>query len=108
MAGFAFLSSAKHINDATHDIFIESRGFRRPTLPFYALLDHVAFDAALRRQFRDYNIEDTWRTYFSVSTDLSANAPFVHRSGPLWRAVRASGSLPGILPPLPERAHARG
>jgi NTE family protein len=105
MAAFAFLSTPQQITDAMHDIFIESRGFRRPTLPFYALLDHVAFDAALKRQYCGYNIEDTWRAFFSVSTDLSANAPFVHRRGPLWRAVRGSSALPGILPPVYQDGH---
>jgi NTE family protein len=105
MAGFAFLCTPQYITDATDDIFVKSRGFKRPTLPRYALLDHFAFDAALKRQYRGCNVEDCWRNFFSVSTDLSSNCPHLHRSGPLWRAVRASSSLPGVLPPVYEDGH---
>jgi NTE family protein len=35
-----------------------------------------------------------------VSTNLSTSDLHIHRRGPLWEAVRASGSLPTILPPF--------
>ena len=86
----------------THDVFVTSRGFKRFTFPRYALLDHVPFDEALRRQFRGVCIEDAWRPYFAVATvlDGSGQGPYLIRRGPLWKAVRASGSLPAVLPPV--------
>ena len=102
LAGFSTLMSAEEIDRATHDVFVQSRGFKRFTIPRYALLDHFALDEALRRQFKGINIEDAWRPYFAVATilDGSSQGPYLIRRGPLWKAVRASGSLPAVLPPF--------
>ncbi len=100
MAGFARGSDAERIDRGTHNIFIKSRAFRRPTLPHFALLDHKAFDRALQEEYGDVLIEDLWLPYFALSTNLSSRQPHVHRRGKLWQAVRASGSIPGILPPF--------
>ena len=83
-------------------MFVVSRAFKRLTYPRYALLDHLPFDAALRRQFGDVTIEDAWRPYFAVATVLDGSGEGLHlmRRGPLWKAVRASGSLPAVLPPV--------
>ena len=45
-------------------------------------------------------IEDLWRPYFCVSTNLSAGAIAVHRDGSLAHALRASVAIPGLLPPI--------
>src|SRR5262245_31339306 len=100
MAGFAIGLDAKQIDRATHNIFIRSRAFRRPTFPRFALLDHKAFDRALRAEYGDVLIEDLWVPFFALSTNLSNRRPHLHRRGKLWQAVRASGSMPGILPPF--------
>jgi NTE family protein len=100
MAGFARGLDAEQIDRGTHNIFIKSRAFRRPTLPHFALLDHKAFDRALRAEYGDVLIEDLWLPFFALSTNLSSRQPHVHRRGKLWQAVRASGSIPGILPPF--------
>ncbi len=100
MAGFARGSDAERIDRGTHNIFIKSRAFRRPTLPHFALLDHKAFDRALQEEYGDVLIEDLWLPYFALSTNLSSRQPHVHRRGKLWQAVRASGSIPGVLPPF--------
>jgi NTE family protein len=100
MAGFARGSDAERIDRGTHNIFIKSRAFRRPTLPHFALLDHKAFDRALQEEYSDVLIEDLWQPFFALSTNLSSRQPHVHRRGKLWQAVRASGSIPGVLPPF--------
>ena len=100
MAAFARGVDAERVDLGTHNIFIQGRAFRRPTLPRYGLLDHKGFDNALRREYGDVSIEDLWQCYFAVSSNLSDDNLYVHRRGPLWQAVRASGSIPGILPPF--------
>ncbi|TIX18625.1 MAG: cyclic nucleotide-binding domain-containing protein [Mesorhizobium sp.] len=100
MAGFARGLDAEQIDRGTHNVFVKSRAFRRPTLPRFALLDHKAFDRALREEYGDVLIEDLWLPFFALSTNLSSRQPHVHRRGKLWQAVRASGSLPGVLPPF--------
>jgi NTE family protein len=102
LAGFAVLMSPEEVDRAAHDIFVVSKGFKHFTLPRYALLDHLVFDEALRRALMGASIEDAWQPYFAVATvlDGSWQGPYLIRGGPLWKAVRASGSLPGILPPV--------
>jgi NTE family protein len=100
MAGFARGLDAEEIDRGTHNIFVKNRAFRRPTLPRFALLDHRAFDQALRAEYGDVLIEDLWLPFFALSTNLSSRRPHLHRRGKLWQAVRASGSIPGFLPPF--------
>jgi len=102
LAGFALLLTPAEINLGLEDIFVTSRGFKRRTFPRYSLLDHVAFDKALQRQFRGAQIEDAWLPYFAVATevDRAGHSLYLMRHGPLWKAVRASCSIPAVLPPM--------
>ncbi|MDE3174857.1 MAG: patatin-like phospholipase family protein [Pseudomonadota bacterium] len=83
----------------THRIFVTRRAFRRFNFPYHGLINHKAFDESLRREFGDTRIEDLWRPFFALSSDVTERAPSLHRDGPVWRAVRASSSIPGALPP---------
>src|SRR5215211_1376830 len=101
VAGFAKNLEAEHLERGTHEIFVRSRSFRRPTWPRYALLDHKAFDRALAQQYgSDCRIEDCWRPFAAVATNLSTHNLELIRTGPLWQAVRASSAIPGLLPPF--------
>jgi NTE family protein len=99
-AGLAMGADVEAIDRGTGNIFVRSRAFKRPTLPRYALLDHKAFDRALHAEYGDVLIEDLWLPFFALSSNLSDNRPYLHRRGKLWQAVRASGSIPGLLPPF--------
>jgi NTE family protein/lysophospholipid hydrolase len=70
------------------------------TLPFVSLVSGRRISKALHRTFEDLMIEDLWSSYFCVSSNLSRARMMVHRRGHLWKAIRASVSLPGILPPV--------
>jgi NTE family protein len=65
-----------------------------------ALFRGARVSALLRKHFGDVRIEDLPKPYFCVSADLTSGRDHVHRSGLLWRALRASVALPGILPPV--------
>ena len=82
------------------EMFITRRAMRRVTIPVHSLLDPRVFDAQLRMRYGETDIADLPFNYFAVSTNLSTNRVHVHRRGALWEAVRASGSLPTILPPF--------
>jgi predicted acylesterase/phospholipase RssA/CRP-like cAMP-binding protein len=79
---------------------------QRNPLGDYALVPHVALvkgkrlDAVLQRCFGACGVEDTWRSFFCMSANLTLSRPEVHRRGPLWKVLRASVSIPGILPPV--------
>jgi NTE family protein len=101
VAGFAKNHEAEALERGTHEIFVKSRSFRRPTWPRYSLLDHKAFDRALADQYgADCRIEDCWRPFAAVATNLSTHNLELIRTGRLWQAVRASSAIPGLLPPF--------
>ncbi|RUO99072.1 patatin-like phospholipase family protein [Hyphomicrobium sp.] len=87
------------IASGVHRMFVEGRALSRYTLPKYSLLDHAHFDDHLKREYGAVRIEDLWKPYFAVSTDLSNYEMEIHRQGPLWEAIRASAAIPGLLPP---------
>lgn len=100
VAAFMLDAPADEIDTKLGEMFVSNRAMRRYTLPRYSLLDHTVFDTELKRLFGATEIEDLWLPFFAVSTNLSRFAVTVHRSGPLWRAIRASASIPVLLPPV--------
>lgn len=72
------------------------------TLPLVSLVRGRKTSNLLRRHFANQQIEDCPYTYFSASTNLTSGHLHIHRTGPLWRALRASIAIPGILPPVIE------
>jgi len=86
--------------DEMEAMFIDAKAMRRITLPIYSLLDPLVFDHELKTRYGTKDIADQPVNFFGISTNLSTNDLHVHRRGPLWEAVRASGSLPTILPPF--------
>ncbi|MFV0295438.1 MAG: patatin-like phospholipase family protein [Hyphomicrobiaceae bacterium] len=97
-AAFAMGFTADEIDRGVHDIFVARRALGRYTWPRYALLDHRTFDELLARYYGGIDIEDLWIPFFAVSTNLSRYGRHCHRSGELWRAIRASASIPALLP----------
>lgn len=73
------------------------------TLPIVALSSAAGSVRRMKRLFGERDIEDLPITYFCMSTNLSRAQSVVLDRGPLWRSVRTSCSLPGLLPPVPER-----
>jgi NTE family protein len=82
------------------DMFIKAKAMKRVTIPIHSILDPRVFDRELLRRYTETDIADLPYNFFGVSTNLSTNSVYIHRRGPLWEAVRASGSLPTILPPF--------
>jgi predicted acylesterase/phospholipase RssA/CRP-like cAMP-binding protein len=76
------------------------RSLRDPTLPLVALLAGRRIRTRLEDAFGEVAIEDLPLPFLCISTNLSRAAQAVHERGPVARAIRASISLPGILPPM--------
>jgi NTE family protein len=99
-AAFAMGASPEEVSRRTADIFLSARAMKRLTWPRYSLLDHTVFDRALKRHYGETEIEDLWTGYFAVSTCLASNTLCLITRGPVWKAVRATSSIPGLLPPV--------
>lgn len=70
------------------------------TIPIVSLLSARKFTHLIDAMFGDRQIEDLWLEYFCVSSNLTRAELEVHRRGHLARYVRASCSIPGVVPPL--------
>lgn len=71
----------------------------RPTVPRRSLLSSDALRDGLRRLAPETRIEDLPVPLAVVAADMVAHREVVFRRGPVWRAVLASMSIPGIYPP---------
>lgn len=74
------------------------------TLPIMSLVRGDHLERVLEEHL-PMDIEDLWLPFFAVSSNLTTSQVNVHESGPLWRAIRASVSLPAILPPSLQNGH---
>jgi NTE family protein len=86
--------------DRIEEIFVRKRAMRRFTVPVFSLLDHTVFDRELAAAYAGCDIADLPVNAYAVSTNLTRSSLHVHRSGPVWQAVRSSGAIPGALPPF--------
>jgi predicted acylesterase/phospholipase RssA/CRP-like cAMP-binding protein len=71
-----------------------------PTLPLTALSSGRYVDRILAERLTSIPVEDLPVRFFCISANLTRAEEVIHEHGPLWRAVRASMSLPGIFPPV--------
>jgi predicted acylesterase/phospholipase RssA/CRP-like cAMP-binding protein len=86
------------------DILEQTRRFalggERLTLPVISLMSGRRIERNLQRMFGETTIETLWRPFFAAACNLTRGCTTVQDSGPLWRAVLASNSPAGLLPPV--------
>jgi NTE family protein len=99
-AGVACGWPDEEIESRIRKAFVESNPLSDYMLPVVSLVKGHRVDARLKEHFDDLLIEDLPLPYFSVSTNLTQGTFRVHTSGLLRDALRATISLPGILPPV--------
>ncbi len=80
--------------------FVDTNPVSDYTLPFVGLVRGRKVERLLEEKFGDWRIEDLWRPFYCVSSNLTHGGMHVHREGLLREALRASTSLPGIFPPV--------
>ncbi len=71
------------------------------TLPIVSLTSGRRIARSARDTFGIRDVEDLWRTYFAMSTDLTTSHTHVHDSGSVSLAIRATSAIPGVMPPVP-------
>eukprot|EP01083_Nonionella_stella_P195034 718793_1 len=71
------------------------------TFPIMSYFSGYKFNTQIKKILGENTcIEDLWIPYFCITTNVSQSDISVHRTGPLWRAVRASMTLLEYLPPM--------
>jgi len=81
-------------------IIYQVKPFREYNLPIISVFGRKRLQRAMEEVYGDSRIEDLRLSSFFMSTNLTKAEAMIHRSGPLQKAVLASMSLPGILPPV--------
>ncbi|HEX7967699.1 MAG TPA: patatin-like phospholipase family protein [Stellaceae bacterium] len=101
-AGAALEWDDAEFDDRMRRAFVDSNPLDDYALPLVALTKGRKVTARLREHFGESRVEDLWRPYFCVASNLTTGAVAVLRQGVLWRALRASIAIPGLLPPVIE------
>ncbi|MGD2134171.1 MAG: patatin-like phospholipase family protein, partial [Maricaulaceae bacterium] len=99
-AGVAIGWSHEELTERVREAFVESNPLGDFRLPVIALAAGERVNARLLKHFGDARIEELPLPFFAVSSNLTTGGVHVHRTGLLREALRASISLPGILPPI--------
>ena len=98
-AGVAGGWDDRELRERIHQAFVQTNPLNDYTLPWVALFRGRTVNRLLRAHFHEIQIPALWRPFFAVSTNLTRGGIHVHRQGLLWRALRASIAIPGVLPP---------
>jgi NTE family protein/lysophospholipid hydrolase len=96
-ASYAFGVPREEIH---HQILRFARGGVRIGFPMLSILSNVPYSSALRQVFGEILIESLWTPYFATACNLSQAETIVLDHGQLWRALLASNSPAGLLPPV--------
>jgi NTE family protein len=104
-AGLALEWDVPELTDRMREVFVSNNPLNDFTLPLIALVRGKKASTMLQKHFGDIRIEELPTPFFCVSSDLTTGRIHEHRAGMLWRALRATVALPGILPPVTYHGH---
>jgi NTE family protein len=99
-AGVALEWDDKEMYERVYDGFVRSNPLNDYTIPVVALVKGRNVERRLRKHFSEFRAEDLWLPYFAVASNLTSGKLAVLRQGDLWRILRASIAVPGLLPPV--------
>jgi NTE family protein len=98
-AGVAIGWNGPELDHRIRDAFVDTSPLDDIALPLLAMTRGEKVRDRLAKHFDDIQIADLWLPFFCVSSNLTTGTYQLHRSGQLRDALRASISLPGVLPP---------
>lgn len=105
-AQYALGLSPSQMVDTNRLLFREFRPFKGDfTLPFYSFVSGRRTNKGLQNLFGKTHISDLRIPFFCISNNLSLAKIIVHRDDPVWKAVRCSMGLPGLMPPIIDHGH---
>jgi NTE family protein len=104
-AGLAAEWSVDELTERMREAFVTDNPISDFTLPLIAIVRGKKVANLLRRNFGTMRIETLPKQFFCISSDLTSGHIHQHRMGYVWRALRASIALPGILPPVTHHGH---
>mgnify|MGYP003694616071 CR=1 FL=1 len=82
--------------------FVNTNPLSDYTLPLISLFAGRRVTRLLRMAFGEKDIEDLILPFYCVTANLTTSNADVHTVGKLWRWLRASVAIPGVIPPFNE------
>ncbi len=82
-----------------HEAFVDTPPLDDIAVPLLAMTHGIKVGERLAHHFGETHISDLWLPFFCLSSNLTTGAYQLHRHGLLRKSLRATISLPGILPP---------
>ena len=98
--GVAAGRSTQEIAARLRSGFVETNPVNDYTLPLFSLVRGRKMARLLREHCGDRVIENLWKNFFCISSNLSTGKVSLHQQGLVWRALRASTAIPGVVPPF--------
>lgn len=92
--------SDEELTERFRRAFVASNPLRDYTMPFVSLFGGRHVVALLRTAFGEKDIEDLILPFYCITANLTTSTADLHNVGRLWRWLRASVALPGVLPPF--------
>jgi NTE family protein len=87
------------------DRFVHANPLSDYTLPLVSMVSGHRVTRLLQETFGELGFEDLLRPFFCVSANLTLGRLAVHTNGRVWKWLRASSAIPGVLPPVFHRGH---
>ena len=98
-AGLAMGWDDAEMERRIREAFVETSPLDDIALPLLAMTHGLKVNDRLAHHFGETHIPDLWLPFFCLSSNLTTGAYQMHRRGLLRKALRATISLPGVLPP---------
>jgi predicted acylesterase/phospholipase RssA/CRP-like cAMP-binding protein len=86
--------------ETNREAWLRNKPHKEYSLPFISLIRSRRLDSMAQKIWGGVDIEDLWLSFFCISCNLSTSATVIHERGSLWKAIRASASLPGVFVPV--------
>jgi NTE family protein len=99
-AGLAMGWTDEEMTERICHAFVDTSPLDDIAFPIIAMTRGDKVRQRLAENFDDRDIADLWLPFFCVSANLTTGAYYLHRRGSVREALRATISLPGVLPPV--------
>jgi NTE family protein len=101
-AGVALGWDDEELDRRIRKAFVETSPLDDIAFPILAMTRGQKVSDRLHEHFGRTEIPDLWLPFFCLSANLTTGAYHMHRRGLVWKALRASVALPGLMPPATE------
>lgn len=101
-AGVASRWSDEELDTRFRRAFVDNNPLSDYTVPLISLFAGRRVTRLLRAAFGEKDIEDLVLPFYCMTANLTTSNADMHTVGRLWRWLRASVSIPGVMPPFNE------